>query len=101
MNKKLIAAIATTALALTVSSGAVASADSGKGKDKLSSLLSGLVSKGTITQSQADAIVKAQTDAKALAQANRPTQAEMQAHRSAEIAVITSTLGITEALLIS
>jgi polyhydroxyalkanoate synthesis regulator phasin len=101
MNKKLIAAIATTALALTVSSGAVASADSGRGKDKLSSLLSGLVSKGTITQSQADAIVKAQTDAKALAQASRPTQAEMQANRTAEIAVITSTLGITEATLTS
>ena len=99
MKKKLVAVIATTAIALTVSAGAVASADVGKGKDKLGSLLSGLVTKGTITQSQADAIVKAQSDAKALAEANRPTQAEMQAHRTAEIAVVTSTLGITEATL--
>jgi hypothetical protein len=62
-------------------------------------LLSDLVSKGTITQSQADAIAKARTDAKALAQANRPTEAEKQAHRTAAKAVITSTLGITEATL--
>jgi hypothetical protein len=62
-------------------------------------LLSDLVAKGTITQSQADAIVKAQGDAKALAQANRPTEAEKKAHQTAEKAVITSTLGITEATL--
>lgn len=99
MKKKLVAVIATTAIALTVSAGAVASADSGKGGDRLASLLSGLVSKGTITQSQADAIVKAQSDAKALAEANRPTEAERQAHRTAEIAVVTSTLGITEETL--
>ena len=63
MNKKLIATIATVAVALTVSSSAIALADNGNGKDRLGSLLSGLVAKGTITQSQADAIVKAQTDA--------------------------------------
>jgi polyhydroxyalkanoate synthesis regulator phasin len=68
-------------------------------KDKLSSLLSGLVSKGTINQSQADAITKALEDARAAEDANRPTKAEMDAHRTAEIAVITSTLGITEAVL--
>ena len=62
-------------------------------------MLSDLVSKGTITQSQADAIAKARTDAKALAQANRPTEAEKQAHRTAEKAIVTSTLGITEEAL--
>ena len=89
MNKKLIAAIATTALALTVSSGAVASADSGKGKDKLSSLLSGLVSKGTITQSQADAIIQAAKDARTAG------KVAMDKDRAAIDAVVTSTLGIS------
>jgi polyhydroxyalkanoate synthesis regulator phasin len=90
MKKKLVAVIATTAIALTVSAGAVASADTGKGKDRLGSLLSGLVAKGTITQSQADAIVKAQTDAMAAG------KAAMDKNRAAEIAIVTSTLGITE-----
>jgi len=90
MKKKLVAVIATTAIALTVSAGAVASADNGKGKDRLGSLLSGLVAKGTITQSQADAIVKAQTDAMAAG------KAAMDKNRAAEIAIVTSTLGITE-----
>jgi hypothetical protein len=93
MKKKLVAVIATTAIALTVSAGAVASADVGKGKDKLGSLLSGLVTKGTITQSQADAIVKAQTDAMAAG------KAAMDKNRAAGLAVITSTLGITEEAL--
>ena len=93
MKKKLVAVIATTAIALTVSAGAVASADAGKGKDKLGSLLSGLVTKGTITQSQADAIVKAQTDAMAAG------KAAMDKNRAAGLAVITSTLGITEEAL--
>ena len=101
MKKKVIAGVAAAAIALSVGAASVASAHGGLGGKGagLSTLLSDLVSKGTITQSQADAIVKAQTDAKALAEANRPTEAEMQAHRTAEIAVITSTLGITEATL--
>ena len=89
MNKKLIATIATVAVALTVSTGAVASADNGQGKDRLSSLLSGLVAKGTITQSQADAIVKAQSDMKAAG------KAAMETNRAAVDAVVTATLGIT------
>jgi membrane protein involved in colicin uptake len=101
MRKKVIAVVATAAVALSIGAASVASAHGGMGGKGagLSTLLSDLVSKGTITQSQADAIVKAQTDAKALAEANRPTEAEMQAHRTAEIAVVTSTLGITEATL--
>ena len=105
MNKKLIAAVAMVAVALSVGSASFASAHGGMGgkggKDgaALTALLSDLVSKGTITQSQADAIAKARTDAKALAQANRPTEAEKQAHRTAEMAVVTSTLGITEEVL--
>ena len=104
MKKKVIAGVAAAAVALSVGAASVASAHGGMGgKDGkgagLTTLLSDLVAKGTITQSQADAIIKAQTDARALAEANRPTAAEMQAHRTAEIAVITSTLGITEATL--
>ena len=89
MNKKLIATIATAVVALTVSTGSTALADNGKGKDRLSSLLSGLVAKGTITQSQADAIVKAQSDVKAAG------KAAMETNRAAVDAVVTATLGIT------
>jgi polyhydroxyalkanoate synthesis regulator phasin len=89
MNKKLIATIATAAVALTISTGSVALADNGKGKDRLTSLLSGLVAKGTITQSQADAIVKAQSDMKAAG------KAAMETNRTAVDAVVTATLGIT------
>jgi len=89
MNKKLIATIATAAVALTISTGSVALADNGKGKDRLTSLLSGLVAKGTITQSQADAIVKAQTDAMAAG------KAAMETNRAAVDAVVSATLGIT------
>ena len=89
MNKKLIATIATAAVALTISTGSVALADNGKGKDRLGSLLSGLVAKGTITQSQADAIVKAQTDAMAAG------KAAMETDRAAVDAVVSATLGIT------
>ena len=89
MNKKLIATIATAAVALTISTGSVALADNGKSKDRLTSLLSGLVAKGTITQSQADAIVKAQSDMKAAG------KAAMETNRAAVDAVVTATLGIT------
>ena len=89
MNKKLVAAIAATAIALNVSATAVASADNGKGRAGISSLLSGLVSNGTITQSQADAITKAAQDARAAA------KGVMDKNREAINSVITSTLGIS------
>ena len=89
MNKKLVAAIAATAIVLNVSATAVASADNGKGRAAISSLLSGLVSNGTITQSQADAITKAAQDARAAA------KGVMDKNREAIDSVITSTLGIS------
>jgi len=89
MNKKLVAAIAATAIVLNVSATAVASADNGKGRAGISSLLSGLVSNGTITQSQADAITKAAQDARAAA------KGVMDKNREAIDSVITSTLGIS------
>jgi polyhydroxyalkanoate synthesis regulator phasin len=93
MKKRLVAVIATTAIALTVSAGSVASADSGKGKERLGSTLSGLVSKGTITQSQSDAITKALNDVRVAG------KVEMDKKHAAKLAVITSTLGITEEAL--
>ena len=89
MNKKLVAAIAATAIALNVSATAVASADNGKGRAGISSLLSGLVSNGTITQSQADAITKAAQDARAAA------KGVMDKNREAIDSAIKSTLGIS------
>jgi len=89
MNKKLVAAIAATAIALNVSATAVASADNGKGRAGISSLLSGLVSNGTITQSQADAITKAAQDARAAA------KGVLDKNREAIDSAITSTLGIS------
>jgi UDP-N-acetylmuramoylalanine-D-glutamate ligase len=55
----------------------------------MSSILSGLVSNGTITQSQADAIVKASEGVKAASKAVR------DANRTALDSAITSTLGIS------
>ena len=93
MKKKFVAVIATTAIALSVSATSVASADNGKGREKLGSALSGLVSNGTITQSQADAINKS------LADARTAGKVVMDKNRAAKLAVITSTLGITEEAL--
>ena len=93
MKKKFVAVIATTAIALSVSATSVASADNGKGKERLGSTLSGLVAKGTITQSQADAITKALADAKTAG------KVVLDKNRAAKLAVITSTLGITEEAL--
>ena len=93
MKKKFVAVIATTAIALSVSATSVASADNGKGREKLGSALSSLVSNGTITQSQADAINKS------LADARTANKVVMDKNHAAKLAVITSTLGITEEAL--
>jgi hypothetical protein len=67
----------------------VASADQGRGKERISSFLSGLVSNGTLTQSQADAITKAAENAAVAA------KTAMKEKHAAFDAVITSTLGIS------
>jgi hypothetical protein len=89
MKKKVVAAIATAAVALSLSGSGIASADDRKGGEKITSLLSSLVSKGTITQSQADAIAQAAKDARAAG------KVKMDKDRAAIDAVITSTLGIS------
>ncbi|MEY3736485.1 MAG: hypothetical protein RLZZ251_201 [Actinomycetota bacterium] len=99
MNKKrkLIAATALAGVAITLSSAGIASAHGpmgGKPGD-VTSVLNGLVTKGTLTQAQVDAIKKALDDARATGDANRA------AHRAAFTKVVTDTLGITEATLTS
>jgi polyhydroxyalkanoate synthesis regulator phasin len=89
MNKKLLAVITSTAVVLSVSSTSTAFADNNRGEKRMSSILSGLVSNGTITQSQADAIVKASEGMKAASKSVR------DANRTALDSVITSTLGIS------
>ena len=89
MNKKLLAVITSTAIVLSVSSTSTAFADNEKGEKRMSSMLSGLVSNGTITQSQADAIVKAAEGMRAASKSIK------DANRTALDLVITSTLGIS------
>jgi 3-hydroxyacyl-CoA dehydrogenase len=89
MKKKVIATVTALVVGLTVSATGVASADQRGGKERISSFLSGLVSNGTITQSQADAITKAAENAAAA------TKTVMKEKHAAFDAVITSTLGIS------
>lgn len=81
--------ITSTAIVLSVSSTSTAFADNEKGEKRISSMLSGLVSNGTITQSQADAIIKAAEGMRAASKSIK------DANRTALDSVITSTLGIS------
>jgi len=125
-SKKKIAAVAVTTLALSLGtvgvstanaakhSGTVAksanagvanpmAANPGKGPEaNFSTVLSGLVSKGTITQAQADAVLAALVaarPAKGDDKGPRPDKAAMDAHRTAQEAVVTSTIGIDAATI--
>lgn len=95
MKKKLIAASVVAGLALTLGGVAGASAHDRMGEkgQGLTSILTGLVSKGTLTQTQVDAITKALTDARGAAKAAH------DAARAEHIKVITDALGIDEATL--
>lgn len=76
MKKKLIAIAVALGLALTAGSAIAASAHDGKGRGGgLDGVLSGLVGKGTLTQSQVDAIKKAMEDGHAEAHAARVAEA--------------------------
>lgn len=92
MKKKILAAVVSTAVVLTVSGTTLASADDrmgGREGKGINSLLSTLVTNGTITQSQADAIAKAASEL-------RGSAMEMKkSYRDSLDAVITSTLGIS------
>jgi len=116
-SKKKVFAVVITTAALTVGSFGVAGAatkatrvskttvtsianQAASGKlghgEELSALLSALVTKGTITQAQADAIIAAHTAAEAARDALRPPKGPKgdKASMDARLAVIATTLGI-------
>jgi len=122
MSKRKIATVVLTTVALTAGSLGVASAASKTSRTvvtksitkvsqpganargiggpiaALDGLLSGLVTKGTITQVQADAIKAAVLAAAESAKANRPAKA-MSPERAAKDALISSILGIDSATI--
>ena len=94
MKNRLIAgsAIAALTLSLATATGAVADGKFRDGKG-ISSILSGLVSKGTLTQAQVDAISKAMQDARSAGKAAH------EAAKAERVKVITDALGIDAATL--
>ena len=113
-SKKKIAAIVITTVALTASTVGIASASSKSSSTRVSisnsgalgnkgprgldltATLAALVAKGTITQSQADAIVAAANAARAAAEAVRPAK-PMKVNHDAHLALISTTIGIDSA----
>ena len=124
-SKKKIAAVAVTAIALSLGTVGVSSANAAKNSTSVKSanagianpmagnaangpeanfktVLSGLVTKGTITQAQADAVLAALVAARPAKGDNdgvRPDKAAMDAHRAAAEALVASTLGIDAATI--
>jgi hypothetical protein len=100
MNKKIAAAAIAAALSIgTLASVSTAQADNGRVKgvpSQVATVLSGLVTKETLTQVQADAITAALTAAAPVKPLN-PIGKMGGENKAAEVTVITSTLGITEA----
>ena len=115
-TKKKVAAIVITAVALSALTTGVATASSKSSKNtrvsvtksanvgnfakgakaEVASVLAALVTKGTITQAQADAITAALTAAETAARAAKPA---MGGDRDAHLALIASTLGIDAATI--
>ena len=97
MKKKIAAAAIAAALSIgTITSISSAQADHGAAKgipSQVTTILSGLVTSGTITQAQADAITAAINAAAPV----KPLKPLAGKDHAAEEAVITSTLGITAA----
>ena len=122
MTKKKVIAVVVTTLALTAGSIGVAGAAS-KGSHKVSvtksstsiagragvgpeqalaTLLKDLVTKGTLTQAQADAVIAAATAAKATHDANRPMGGKggpLDADRAAMEALVSTTIGVDSATI--
>lgn len=119
-TKKKVAAIVITTVALTAGTVGVSSAASKTTKAtrvsvtkaatvsvkgpraEVASVLAALVTQGTITQAQADAITAALAAAETAARANAPQmgpKGPMGADLAARMALITSTLGIDEATI--
>ncbi|MCX6442661.1 MAG: hypothetical protein NTW43_00540 [Actinobacteria bacterium] len=124
-SKKKIAAIAVTAIALSLGTVGVTAANASKAPSvvktanagvanpmagnsaqgpeaNFKTVLSALVAKGTITQAQADAVLAALVAARPAHNDNDgagPDHAAMDAHRAAEEALVASTLGIDAATI--
>ena len=100
INKKIAAVVLATALSIgTVSTASISAADPGRkggGAAGISAVLSGLVSSGTITQAQADAIAAAMVSAAPKMKPMKdPFKNGFGKNSVAHEALITSTLGIT------
>jgi polyhydroxyalkanoate synthesis regulator phasin len=123
-SKKKVFAVAITTVALTAGSFGVSQAatkstkatrvsvstpgnPSATGKigrgEEVAAILSGLVTKGTITQAQADAIIAAHTAAEAARDALRPPKGHKDGKGGldAKLAVVASTLGIDSATVMT
>ena len=124
-SKKKIAAIAVTAIAVSLGTVGVTAANAAKtssvaktanagvanpmagnsamgAEANFKTVLSALVTKGTITQAQADAVLAALIAARPAHNDNdgaRPDKGAMDAHRAAEEALVASTLGIDAATI--
>ena len=87
-NRKLVAATVLSAVALSIGNVSLASADDKKmGRDAiLGNVLTGLVSKGTLTTTQADAIQKALKDSMS------SMKSEIKSRKDAYLKVVTDTL---------
>ena len=92
-SKKKLAAVAVTIAALTVGSVGVATAhDKGAGRD---TVMAELVTAGTITQAQADAITKKFTEKHSARDANRAAnEASKVARKAAVEELVSSTIGL-------
>jgi len=124
-SKKKIAAVAVTAIALSLGTVGVSSANAAKAtksvaksanagvanpmagnptkgpEGNIKTVLDGLVAKGTITQAQADAVLAALVAARPAKgdDGDRPDRSTMNAQRAAEEALVASTLGIDAATI--
>lgn len=94
---KIVAASVAAAVALSLGNVSLASADDKKmGRDAiLGNVLNGLVTKGTLTTTQVDAIQKALKDSMS------SMRSEAKAIKDAYLKVVTDTLGISESDLLS
>lgn len=118
MSKKKVAAVLITTAAVSISTIGVATAASKSSTTRVSTtsvstagikgpradfaaVLASLVTKGTITQAQSDAIVKALDEARAADMANAPKgpKGAVGPDRAATLTLIAKTLGIDEATI--
>ena len=101
VSKKKIVVATVTAIALSVGVAGTASAhDNGAKANGLSTIISDLVKKGTLTQAQADALTAAMTAAKTAADAQRTADmAARDAERAALEALVAKTIGVDAATI--